>query len=79
MILNKVESKEVESIMMEKLKEKEARVIGSIPYDSGIVRSCLEGIPIGEPKALANVEKIVKKLEITNKDEKKQILMLHKF
>ena len=80
MILNKVESEELESIMMEKLKEKKAKIIGVIPHDSGIARSCLEGIPIGEPRVLEDVEKIVNKLEITNKDrEKRQIWVAYKF
>ena len=41
------------------------KVIGSIPHDPGLVRAGLSGSPVGELKAIENVDPIVQRLEQT--------------
>jgi len=49
--------------MREKLKEIGIETLGSVHYDPEISNSILEGIPLGEGKAMEDVEEIVNRLE----------------
>lgn len=62
-VLNKTESGEMASMMLALLGDLSSKVIGSIPYDPGLVRAGLSGSPVGELKAIENVEPVVQRLE----------------
>ena len=63
LILNKVGSEEVESMLMDKLVNLRDKVIGSISYDQELIKAGLSGNALGECKALEEVERIVERLE----------------
>jgi len=63
LILNKIGSQEVESLLKEKLVNLLDRVIGSISYDEELITAGLAANPVGECKALGEVERIVERLE----------------
>lgn len=62
-ILNKIRSKKVESLMKKRLKEHGTEPIGSIHEDSEILESSLKGVPLRESGAKKDVKKIVDRLE----------------
>jgi len=63
LILNKIGSEEVESMLMDKLVNLRDKVIGSISYDQELIKAGLSGNALGECKALEEVERIVERLE----------------
>jgi CO dehydrogenase maturation factor len=63
LILNKIGSEEVESMIMGKLLNLRDKVIGSISYDQELIKAGLSGNALGECKALDEVERIVGRLE----------------
>jgi CO dehydrogenase maturation factor len=63
LVLNKTESGEMASMMLALLGDLSNKVIGSIPQDPGLVMAGLSGSPVGELKAIENVEPIVQRLE----------------
>ena len=63
LILNKIGSKEMESMMMEKLGELKSRVLGSVSYDPQLVQRELAGGSLITDKPHEDIEKIVDKLE----------------
>ena len=63
LVLNKIGSKEIESMLLDKLSTLRDKVIGSIPYDQELVKACLSGEALGEYKAIENIAPVVKKLE----------------
>lgn len=63
LILNKIGSEEVESMLMDKLANLRDQVIGSISYDQELIKAGLSGNALGECKALEEVERIVERLE----------------
>lgn len=63
-ILNKIGSEEVESMLVDKLSNLQDRVIGSVPYDQELIKSGLSGNALGECKALEDIERIVEQLEL---------------
>ncbi len=63
LILNKIGSEEVESLVMDKLATLRDKVIGSISYDQELIKAGLSGDALGECKALEEVERIVEQLE----------------
>ena len=63
LILNKTESREMESLIMERLGNLCDRVIGSIAYDQEMIVSALSGKPVGECKSLKDVGRIMERLE----------------
>jgi len=63
LILNKIGSDDVESMLMDKLGGLQKKVIGSIPYDQELIKAGLSGNDIGECKALEDVEVIMERLE----------------
>jgi CO dehydrogenase maturation factor len=63
LILNKVGSEEVESMLMDKLVSLQDNVIGSIAYDQELIKAGLSGNALGECNALEEVERIVERLE----------------
>ena len=69
LILNKIGSHEIESLLMDKLGELKSNVIGRVSYDQELIKSGLSGNALGECKALEDVESIVERLE--------QIVSLH--
>jgi CO dehydrogenase maturation factor len=62
-ILNKVQTEEMESLMMEELKKGNVKTIGSIFQDNEVVKSDLEGTSLGICEALQDVNRIVERLE----------------
>lgn len=63
LILNKIGSTEVESMLMDKLMSLKDRVLGSIAYDQELIKAGLSGNALGECRALDEVEHIVERLE----------------
>jgi CO dehydrogenase maturation factor len=63
LILNKIGSQEVESLLREKLANLLDRVIGSISYDQELITAGLSGKALGKCKALGEVEHITERLE----------------
>ena len=63
LILNKIGSEEIESLIMDKLLNLRDKVIGSISYDQELIKVGLSGHALGECKALEEVERIVERLE----------------
>ena len=62
-ILNKIGSKEVEFMLVDKLSTLQDKVIGLIPYDQELIKAGLSGNALGECKALEDIERIVERLE----------------
>ncbi|MGD8999802.1 MAG: hypothetical protein PVF75_05270 [Granulosicoccaceae bacterium] len=73
LILNKIASEEIESLIMEKLLSLGGKVIGSISHDQELIKAGLSGDTLGECKALDEVERIVERLEqvVSFQDETK--------
>ena len=63
LILNKIGSEEVESLLMDKLATLRDKVIGSISYDQELIKTGLSGHALGECKALEELERVVERLE----------------
>ncbi|NOQ90221.1 MAG: hypothetical protein GQ549_04675, partial [Gammaproteobacteria bacterium] len=63
LILNKIGSEEVESLLMDKLATLRDKVIGSISYDQELIKAGLSGNALGESKSLEEIEGIVERLE----------------
>jgi len=63
LILNKIGSDEVASILMDKLVNLRDKVIGSISYDQDLIKAGLTGNALGACTALEEVEHIVDRLE----------------
>ena len=61
-ILNKIESGEIEDIIMKKLGKLETKVIGVVPCDPEVIKASLRG-SLGQCRAKEEVKKIVEKLE----------------
>ncbi len=62
-ILNKVNSDEIESIMMKELEKRKIESVGSVRYDSELLKSSLGYDPLRESGAKEDVKKIVDRLE----------------
>ena len=63
LILNKISSKEMESMMMEKLGELKSRVVGSVLYDPDLVQGELAGGSLITGNQRKDIEQIVDGLE----------------
>ena len=63
LILNKIGSAGIESMMMDKLVNLRDKVIGSISFDQELIKAGLSGNALGECNALEEVERIVERLE----------------
>ena len=63
LILNKIGSEEVESMLMDKLANLRGQVIGLISYDQELIKAGLSGNALGECRALEEIERIVERLE----------------
>lgn len=63
LILNKIGTEDVESLLMDKLAILRDKVVGSIPYDQELIKTGLSGNAVGECSALEAVEHIVEQLE----------------
>jgi CO dehydrogenase maturation factor len=75
LILNKISSKEMESMMMEKLGALKSRVVGSVAYDSGLVERELSGGSLFTGDACEDIEQIVDGLEKFVSDKKEHIVV----
>jgi CO dehydrogenase maturation factor len=62
-VLNRVQSKEIESLMMNGLTDNEVGILGTIHYDTGLMKAGLTGASIRDCDAAAEVRTIVDKLE----------------
>ena len=62
-ILNKIDSRDIEYMMRERLRERGIKPIGSVCYDPKVFKWCLEGVPFRECGAKKDVEEIINKLE----------------
>jgi len=63
LVLNKIESREIESMLMDRLADLQSKVIGSVPYDQELTKTGLSGNALGECRALDDVKPIVERLE----------------
>jgi CO dehydrogenase maturation factor len=63
LILNKIGSQEVQSLLMDKLANLRDKVIGSISYDQELIKAGLSGNALGECRALEEIGAIVDRLE----------------
>jgi CO dehydrogenase maturation factor len=63
LILNKIGSDEIESLLMEKLVNLQDKVIGTVSYDQELIKIGLSGNALSKCKALAEIECIVERLE----------------
>ncbi len=63
LILNKVESRETESLMTDQLGDLRDKVIGSIGYDQKVIQWGLSGTALGDCPALDGAASIVERLE----------------
>jgi CO dehydrogenase maturation factor len=63
LILNKIGSDAVQSILLEKLAGLQKRVIGSIDFDQKLIMAGLSGKALGECVAQGQVVRIVDRLE----------------
>ena len=70
LILNKIGSKEMESMMMEKLDGLKTRVIGSVSYDPEVAKSGLEGGFLVTCNAQEDVKQIINRLDKLVSEEK---------
>ena len=64
-ILNKVQSKELESVMVHGLKNKEVEILGAVHYDPEILKAGLMGTHLGKCGAIEDVRRIIERLEKT--------------
>jgi CO dehydrogenase maturation factor len=62
-IVNKVQSEETESVMIDELKKKKANTIGKVHHDPEIGKTGLMGTSLGKCEALEDVRKIIERLE----------------
>lgn len=62
-ILNRVESKEIESVMIQELRKKKVEILGSVHHDPEVLKAGLMGTPIGKCAAIEEVGRIVQRLE----------------
>jgi CO dehydrogenase maturation factor len=65
LILNKIGSQEIESMLLDKLSTLRDRVIGSIPYDEELIKAGLSGNALHECKVIDSIEPILERLEQT--------------
>jgi CO dehydrogenase maturation factor len=63
LILNKIGSDEVKSMLMDKLGKLRDKVLGSVSYDQELIKAGLSGNALGDCKALEEVGQIVERLE----------------
>ncbi|MEA3374292.1 MAG: adenylyl-sulfate kinase [Campylobacterota bacterium] len=70
LILNKISSKEMESMIMEKLGELKSRVVGSVSYDPELVQRELAGGSLITDNTHEDVEQIINALEKFASDKK---------
>jgi len=63
LILNKIGSEEVESMLIDKLGNLKKKVIGSVPFDQELIKAGLTGKALGECGALKDIAAIVERLE----------------
>lgn len=62
-VMSKVRSEEMESIMTKELKKRKANIVGIVHYDSEVEKAGLMGTPIGKCKASDDVKIIIERLE----------------
>ena len=63
LILNKMGSREVQAMLMDKLGQLQERILGTISQDQELIKAGLSGNALGECKALDEMDAIVDRLE----------------
>jgi CO dehydrogenase maturation factor len=63
LVLNKIGSPEVESLLMDKLLNLRERVLGTIAFDQDLIKAGLSGDALGDCSALTRVKQTVDRLE----------------
>ena len=63
LVLNKIGSKEIESILTDKLSNLQDLVIGSMPFDQELIKAGLSGQALGECRVSDEIGHIVEQLE----------------
>jgi CO dehydrogenase maturation factor len=63
LILNKMGSREVQAMLMDKLGQLQERILGTISQDQELIKAGLSGNALGECKALEEMDAIVDRLE----------------
>jgi CO dehydrogenase maturation factor len=64
-ILNKVQSKNIETVMAEEMKKRKVGILGVMQYDQDILKAGLMGTPLDKCEAAKDVKRIIEKLEET--------------
>jgi CO dehydrogenase maturation factor len=62
-ILNKVQSEEMESLMVKELKKRKVKILGSVYDDPALIKASLSGTPLDGCKAIEDIRRIVERLE----------------
>jgi CO dehydrogenase maturation factor len=62
-ILNKVQSEEMESLMVKELKKRKVKILGSVHDDPALMKTSLSGTPLGECKDREDIRRIIERLE----------------
>lgn len=68
-IINAVQSKKMENVMINELKQRNIKVLGTIKHDSEIQLAGLNGTSIGKCKAMQNMAEIIMEFEHQNLTE----------
>ena len=64
-VLNKVQTKEMESIMLGELKKKKIEALGVVHYDDELIKAGLMGTQLRKSKAGEDMKMIIKKIAET--------------
>ncbi len=64
-LLNKVQTKEMESIMVGELKKKKIESLGVVHFDDELIKAGLMGTQLGKNKAREDMKMIIKKIAET--------------
>jgi CO dehydrogenase maturation factor len=62
-ILNKVQSEEMESLMVKELKKRKVKILGSVHDDPALMKTSLSGMPLGGCKDREDIRRIIERLE----------------
>ena len=62
-ILNKIQSEEMQSLMLDDLKKRNVSTLGVIHYDSELVKVGLVGTQLRKSNSLEDLKFIIKRLE----------------
>lgn len=63
LVLNKIGSEEIKSMLINELEVLQEKVIGIVPFDEELIKTSLSRKAIGDCKALENIKNILAQLE----------------